>query len=43
MVSLLESGCLVRVELEKPVGRANHYLRVDEDTINSITKEKFTI
>lgn len=43
MASLLESGCLVRVELEKPVGRANHYLRVDEDTINSITKEKFTI
>jgi len=43
VASLLESGCLVRVELEKPVGRANHYLRVDEDTINSITKEKLTI
>ncbi|MGA0178871.1 MAG: bifunctional DNA primase/polymerase [Burkholderiaceae bacterium] len=33
MNSLLESGALERVELEKPQGRANHYLRVNESVV----------
>ena len=41
ITSLLEEGSLVRVELEKPVRRANHYLRVDEDVWASSEKGRF--
>jgi predicted transcriptional regulator len=31
--SLLADGLVERVELEKPQGRANHYLRLNEELI----------
>jgi hypothetical protein len=31
MTSMINDGSVVRVELEAPKGRANHYVRVDED------------
>ena len=33
--SLLNDGSLERVELEAPKGRANHYLRVNEEVVNA--------
>lgn len=36
VTSLLEDGTLERVELEKPRGRANHYLRVNESVASDI-------
>ncbi len=41
VTSLIEDGSLVRVELEVPRGRANHYLRVDEEVVNAIDKGRF--
>lgn len=41
--SLLNDGILVRVELEKPRGRANHYLRVDEAVLSAARKDGFSI
>jgi len=41
--SLLNEGSLVRVELAKPIGRANHYLRVDEEVWSNNEKGRFGI
>lgn len=43
ITSLLNDGSLIRVELEVPKGRANHYLRVDEDVIAAIEKGRYGI
>lgn len=44
VTSLINDGSLVRVELETPRGRANHYLRVDEEVITAIeNKGRFGI
>jgi hypothetical protein len=43
ITSLLNDGSLVRVELEVPKGRANHYVRVDEDVVNAIEKGRFGV
>lgn len=43
ITSLLNDGSLVRVELENPKGRANHYIRVDEEVINAIEKGRFGV
>ena len=43
LTSLINDGSVVRVELEKPVGRANHYLRVDEATVDSIEKGRYAV
>lgn len=39
--SLLGDGSLERIELEKPQGRANHYLRVDEEVAAAVKRGKF--
>ena len=39
----LADGVLVRVELEKPKGRANHYLKIDEDVLNANRKDGYAI
>lgn len=39
--SMLNDGSLERVELEQPRGRANHYLRVNEDVVAAIEKGRF--
>jgi hypothetical protein len=41
ITSLLNDGSLERVELEKPQGRANHYLRVNEEVVESIERGKY--
>lgn len=41
--SLLNEGSLVRVELAKPIGRANHYLKVDEEVWSANEKGRFGI
>lgn len=43
VTSLLNDGSLERIELEKPQGRANHYLRVNEDVVAAIERGKFGI
>lgn len=43
VTSLLNDGSLIRVELEAPKGRANHYVRVDEDVVNAIDKGSMRI
>jgi hypothetical protein len=39
--SLLNDGSLERVELEKPQGRANHYLRVNEAVVEATERGKY--
>lgn len=41
--ALLRDGQLERVELEKPQGRANHYLRVNEDIVQATPRGKYDI
>ena len=41
--SLLNDGSLERVELETPKGRANHYLRVNEEVVNAIDRGKYSV
>jgi hypothetical protein len=41
--SLLNDGSLERVELEKPQGRANHYIRVNEEVVNAIDRGKYGV
>lgn len=41
--TLLADGVLVRVELDKPQGRANHYLTVDEEVYNAYDKTKYGV
>jgi hypothetical protein len=43
VTSLLNDGSLERIELEKPQGRANHYLRVNEEVVAAIERGKFGI
>ena len=41
--SLLDNGLLERVELERPQGRSNHYLRVNEDVVSAIELGKYGV
>lgn len=41
--TLLDDGSLVRVELDAPRGRANHYLRVDETIVAANNQGKYSI
>lgn len=41
--SLLNDGSLERVELEKPQGRANHYLRVNEEVVEAVERGKYGV
>lgn len=41
--SLLNDGSLERVELEKPQGRANHYIRVNEQVVEAIERGKYGV
>jgi hypothetical protein len=40
---MLNDGSLERIELETPKGRANHYLRVNEDVVSAIDKGQFSV
>lgn len=39
--SLLREGQLKRVELEKPQGRSNHYIKVDEEVVSAYDSGKY--
>ena len=41
--SLLNDGSLERVELERPQGRANHYLRVNEQVVEAVERGKYGV
>jgi hypothetical protein len=41
--SLINDGSLERVELDKPQGRANHFLRVNEEVISAVNSGRFGI
>ena len=41
ITTMLEAGVLVRIELETPKGRANHFIRVDEVVVASQDKSKY--
>ncbi len=43
VTSLLNDGSLERVELENPKGRANHYLRVNEDVAAAHEKSRYAL
>jgi hypothetical protein len=43
LTSMLNDGSLERIELETPKGRANHYLRVNEDVVSAIDKGRFGV
>lgn len=43
MTSLLNDGSLERVELEKPKGRADHYIRPNEQVIASINASQYAL
>lgn len=43
VASLLEEGILARVELAKPVGRANHYIRVVEEVLSAVERGKYSV
>lgn len=43
VTSLLEDGALERVELEKPQGRANHYLRVNEAVAAAVERGRLGV
>ena len=43
ITSMINDGSIVRVELEAPKGRANHYLRVDEEVVSAIEKGRFNV
>jgi hypothetical protein len=43
MGALITDGSLVTVLLEKPRGRANHYVRVDEEVVASIEKGRYQL
>jgi hypothetical protein len=38
--SLLADGCLERIELENPMGRATHFLRVNESVVEEINSQQ---
>jgi len=41
--SMLDDGILVRVELENPKGRANHYIKVDEYVLSTREAGKYAL
>jgi hypothetical protein len=43
MTSLINDGCIKIVMLDKPKGRADHYVRVDEEVINSVNKGRYEV
>lgn len=43
VTSLLEDGSLERVMLEKPQGRANHYLRVNEEVVAAVDRGRMQV
>ncbi len=43
LTTLLADGLVVRVELDKPQGRANHYLTVDEDVVKAHEQTKYGV
>jgi molybdopterin converting factor small subunit len=43
LTTLLADGLVVRVELDKPQGRANHYLTVDEDVVKAYEQTKYGV
>lgn len=43
VTSMINDGSIVRVELEVPKGRANHYLRVDEEVVEAYEKGRYSV
>lgn len=43
VTSLINDGLLERVELDKPQGRANHFLRVNEEVVSAVNLSRFGI
>ena len=43
VTSLINDGLLERVELDKPQGRANHFLRVNEQVVSSANLSRYGI
>ena len=43
ITSLLNDGVLERIELESPVGRANHYIRVNEEVYEAYEQGKYSL
>jgi len=43
LTSLLNDGSVERIELETPKGRANHYLRVNEEVAAAVEKGRFGV
>jgi hypothetical protein len=43
MTSLINDGCIKLVEIDKPKNRADHYLIVDEEVVNSIEKGRYQV
>lgn len=41
--SLLNDGSLERIELEKPQGRANHYIRVNEQVVGAVERGRYSV
>lgn len=41
--SLLNDGSLERIELEKPQGRANHYIRVNEQVVAAVERGRYSV
>ena len=41
--SLLNDGSLERIELEKPQGRANHYIRVNEQVVEAVERGRYSV
>jgi hypothetical protein len=43
VASLLADGCLKIVLLDKPRGRSDHYLRVDEEVVAAVNKGRYAV
>lgn len=43
VTSLIGDGCVKIVMLDKPKGRADHYLRVDEEVVSAVSKGRYEV
>jgi len=43
MASLINDGCIKIVMLDKPKGRSDHYLRVDEEIVAAVNKGRYGV
>jgi len=43
MTSLIGDGCIKIVMLDKPKGRSDHYLRVDDEVVDAVNKGRYQV